>query len=115
MSAYSQGAANILTAAAGENPVVNALIGNARGLIDFGAGVTATVESSVYGTGALFGSAKSLETGKLQYSPGFEAFGVKTPVLMPTTTGVVVSGILGDSRGENLMQVKATVTEWDQH
>ena len=100
MSAYSQGAANILTAAAGENPVVNALIGNARGLIDFGAGVTATVESSVYGTGALFGSAKkSLETGKLQYSPGFEAFGVKTPVLMPTTTGVVVSGILGDSGG----------------
>lgn len=100
MSAYSQGAANILTAVAGENPILKGLIGNTRGIIDFGAGVTTTVESSVYGTGALIGSLKkSVETGRLQYSPGFEAFGVKTPVIMPTTTGVIVSGILGDSRG----------------
>lgn len=63
-----------------------------------GAGMFGALESNVYGTAALVGSAKkSVETGRLQYAPGFEGFNSewKTPHLAPTVSGAVVGLAVG--------------------
>ncbi len=69
-------------------------------LLGFGAGEIAALESNVYGTAGLFGSAKkSLESGKLVYAPGFEGFNSewKTPILAPSSVSAAIGSVFGDS------------------
>ena len=57
------------------------------------------LENRVYDTAGLIGSVKrSVETGKLQYVPGFEGFNPnwKTPRLGPTPTGSLIGLALGN-------------------